>query len=304
MIYEQTALPGFAEIRVDEKNSKGSTVERLNDYDGFTQKFEAKKTTDDCYTPPLVYDAIAGWVCREYGVSRDDFIRPFYPDNDYTAFDYTGKIVVDNPPFSILGQIITYYDEHNVKFFLWCPLLTSMKHSIKNCCYICCDNTITYENGAEVNTAYLTNLEPHEIQIRTAPDLRRIADEANRQSKKEKAPPELPKYKYPPEVVSIQLISAFARHGINIKIRRDELYPIRTLDSQRAHGKAIFGGGFLTSHTRGAELDEARRQADEARRQADEARRQADEARRQAWELSPRELEIINELEERQRHDI
>lgn len=285
MIYEQTALPGFAEIRVDEKKSKGSTAERLNDYDGFTQKFEAKKTTDDCYTPPQVYDAIAGWVCREYGVNRDDFIRPFYPGNDYTAFDYTGKIVVDNPPFSILGQIITYYDEHNVKFFLWCPLLTSMKRSTQNCCFICCDNRITYENGAEVNTAYLTNLEPHEIQIRTAPDLKRIADEANRQSKK--AAPELPKYKYPPEVVSIQLISALARHGIAVKIRRDELCSIGTLDSQRAHGKEIFGGGFLTSHTRGAELDEARRQADEARRQV--------------WELSPRELQIINELERRRK---
>lgn len=34
-------------------------------------------------------------------------------------------------------------------------------------------------------------------------------------------------------------------------------------------------------------------------RQAEEARRQADEARRQMWELSPRELAIIDELERR-----
>jgi hypothetical protein len=285
LIYEQTALPGFAKIRVDEKNSKGSTAERLNDYDGFTQKFEAKKTTDDCYTPPLVYDAIAGWVCREYGVNRDDFIRPFYPGNDYTAFDYTGKIVVDNPPFSILAQIIDFYNFIGVKFFLFAPLLTSMKHSMKDCCFICCDCTITYENGANVNTAFLTNLEPYEIMIRTAPDLKAAVSEANAKAKKERKPPDKPKYKYPPEVVSIQLISAFARHDIDIKIRRDELCPIGTLDSQRAHGKAIFGGGFLTSHTRGAELDEARRQADEARRQV--------------WELSPRELDIIDELERR-----
>lgn len=30
------------------------TVERLRDYDGFVEKFKAKKTTDDCFTPPLV----------------------------------------------------------------------------------------------------------------------------------------------------------------------------------------------------------------------------------------------------------
>lgn len=28
------------------------------EYDDFVAKFEPKKTTDDCYTPPLVYDAI------------------------------------------------------------------------------------------------------------------------------------------------------------------------------------------------------------------------------------------------------
>lgn len=290
MIYEQTALPGFAEIRVDEKNSKGSTAERLNDYDGFTKKFEAKKTTDDCYTPPLVYDAIAGWVCNEYGVSRDDFIRPFYPGNDYTAFDYTGKIVVDNPPFSILGKIVSYYDMVGVKFFLFAPQLTAMVHACKNCCFIFTDCAITYKNGAVVKTAFLTNLEPHEILIKTNPALMEIVNVANDKSRKQSKPPELPKYKYPPEVISVQLVSHLARHGISITVKRDECYFIRGLDSQKRQGKSLFGGGFLTTRAKGAELNEARRQADEARRQV--------------WALSPRELEIINELEERQRHDI
>ena len=55
------------------------------------------------------------------------------------------------------------------------------------------------------------------------------------------------------------------------------------LDSQRKESKAIFGGGFFVSHTMGQRLDEARRQADEARSVT--------------WELSPRELEIIDRLE-------
>lgn len=30
--------------------------ELFEDYEGFVEKFEPKKTTDDCYTPPKIYD--------------------------------------------------------------------------------------------------------------------------------------------------------------------------------------------------------------------------------------------------------
>jgi hypothetical protein len=202
-----------------------------------------------------------------------------------------------------LAQIIDFYNFIGVKFFLFAPLLTSMKHSMKDCCFICCDCTITYENGANVNTAFLTNLEPYKIMIRTAPDLRATVSEANAKAKKERKPTDKPKYKYPPEVVSIALISHLARHDVPVTIRRDELEYIPTLDFQRAENAVIFGGGFLTTRAKGAELDEARRQADEARRQADEARRQADEARQQVWKLSPREQEIIDRLEQQKNEE-
>lgn len=292
---EQLTFFDFEEP-VQRCHEKG-TQDKLDDYDGFVEKFKIKKTTDDCYTPLPVYNAIARWVEHEYDVSRADFARPFYPGGDYKRFDYAGKIVVDNPPFSILSQIIAFYNLIGVKFFLFAPLLTSMRYSMKDCCFICCDCSITYENGAVVNTAYLTNLEPYDIMIRTAPDLKKAVEDADRQARKERKPRKLPKYKYPPEVVSIALVDTFARHDIPIKIRRDELEYIPALDSQRKAGKSIFGGGFLTSRTKGQQLEEARRQAEEARRQAEEARRQAEEARRQVWELSWRELEIIDRLE-------
>lgn len=161
---------------------------------------------------------------------------------------------------------------------MFAPTLTSMTHSRKNCCYICADCTITYENGAQVNTAFLTNLEPPEIMIKTEPELKRLTEEADAKARKERKPPELPSYKYPPEVVSIALISALARHDIPISLRRDELEYIPALDSQRQEGKTLFGGGFLTSYTKGAELEEARRQE---------------------WGLSRRELAVIEELERR-----
>ena len=286
---EEAEQLAFFDIKEAGRNRSKSD---FNDYKGFTEKFKPKKTTDDCYTPSLVYDAIAEWCEKEYGVNRADFIRPFYPGYDYKSFDYTDKIVVDNPPFSILAQIIDFYNLIGAKFFLFAPLSTSMKHSLKDCCFICCECHITYKNGAVVNTAFLTNLEPYEIAIRTAPDLKKSVEDADARARKERKPPELPKYKYPPEVVSIALVSTFARHDIPVKIRRDELEYIPALDSQRREKKAIFGGGFLTSHTKGAELEEARRQAEEARRQAEEARRQV-------WELSPKELAIIDEIERR-----
>lgn len=49
------------------------------EYSEFVEKFKLKKTTDDCYTPDKVYDAVAGWVENEYGVKREIFVRPFYP---------------------------------------------------------------------------------------------------------------------------------------------------------------------------------------------------------------------------------
>lgn len=63
-------------------NTMGKKEEKLNDYDGFVEKFKPKKTTDDV---PIV--------------------RPFYPGGDYENYDYPeGCVVVDNPPFSIFAK--------------------------------------------------------------------------------------------------------------------------------------------------------------------------------------------------------
>ena len=99
------------------------------EYDAFTAKFEPKKTTDDCYTPEGVYEAIADWVCREYDVTRERFLRPFWPGADYEAEEYPeGCVVVDNPPFSIVSKIVGWYVERGIKFFLFCPALRLIRN--------------------------------------------------------------------------------------------------------------------------------------------------------------------------------
>ena len=81
-------------------------MSRGETYEEFVDKFKPKLTTDDCYTPPNIYEAVANWVVNEYGVDKSTFCRPFYPGGDYQNYDYSGKIVVDNPPFSILAIIV------------------------------------------------------------------------------------------------------------------------------------------------------------------------------------------------------
>lgn len=132
---------------------------KFEDYLAFCEKFETKKTTDDCYTPPAIMKVIFDYVEKMTNIPQDCYVRPFYPGGDYTKEDYTEKIVVDNPPFSMLTKIIDFYNEHNVKFFLFAPKLT-INNSIfnrKTSCIVISQN-IAYENGAKVATCFITNI--------------------------------------------------------------------------------------------------------------------------------------------------
>lgn len=40
-------------------------------YQAFVDKFKPKKTSDDCYTPANIYEAVAAWVAEEYHRDRD-----------------------------------------------------------------------------------------------------------------------------------------------------------------------------------------------------------------------------------------
>lgn len=64
----------------ERKDKEGKEKQEGNEeYNEFLDKFEIKKTTDDCYTPDAIYEAVAEWVAEEYKVDRKDFVRPFYP---------------------------------------------------------------------------------------------------------------------------------------------------------------------------------------------------------------------------------
>lgn len=246
-------------------------------YDEFVDKFKPKLTTDDCYTPPIVYEAVADWVANEYGLDKSCFVRPFYPGGDYENFEYDGNVVVDNPPFSILSQIVKFYVERGIKFFLFAPTLVSIIRLSDICTALCVGVNIEYENGAVVTTGFVTNLEPSDIRMRTPPSLYAVVDSANKENRKS-TNKQLPKYSYPLEVVSSAAIYPYSRYGIDFVIPRSESIRISSLDAQKKAKKTVFGGGLLISERLTAEREKAEREKAER------------------WHLSERELEIIKKL--------
>ena len=116
---------------------------------------------DEWYTPQADYDRILSYVNDLFPETVGaKIVRPFYPGGDYQSVDYTDAIVVDNPPFSILSKIIRWYQEHDVKFVLFCPGLTG---TVKNVGYVFFpDNRIKYSRGPIV-TCLVTNLTDYTI---------------------------------------------------------------------------------------------------------------------------------------------
>lgn len=253
-------------------------------YEEFVEKFKPKTklTTDDCYTPAVVYDAVADWVAAEYKLNRSLFVRPFYPGGDYEAFDYSGGVVVvDNPPFSILMQIVKYYTARSIPFFLFAPSLTLFRYG-DFCTVLACSETVTYENGAQVNTSFITNLEPHEIRARSAPSLNRAVDTANRKNMA-KTTKTQPKYVYPKSVITTAQLHQYSLRGIDFAIPRAESVRIRSLDSQKPYKKAIYGCGLLLSEKLTADREKADRET-------------ADLKKATVWALSEREQDIVKRL--------
>ena len=256
--------------------------EKFEDYDGFVEKFKPKKTTDDCYTPPLVYEAVTDWCANEYGLDKAQFCRPFYPGGDYEHFDYSGRIAVDNPPFSILSQIISFYIARGIRFFLFSPTLSGLVRYSDVCTALAVGIDITYENGATILTSFITNLEPENIRMRTPPTLYKAVHEANIQNRQEQKK-QLPKYVYPLSVISSAAIYPYSKYGIDFIVPRNESIRISALEAQRKSKKTIFGCGLLISDRLKAEREKAERE-------------KAEREKAEQWELSENELNMIAAL--------
>ena len=260
-------------------------AEETAEYKAFVEKFKPKKTTDDCYTPENVYEAVRDWAVQEYGLHGREIVRPFWPGGDYERYEYPeGCVVIDNPPFSILSNICRFYDARGIDYFLFAPSLTLFGINRGQCNYVVADADITYQNGATVQTGFVTKLGEYKVTLSGA--LHRLVKAANKANTK--AVNQLPVYTYPHNVINAAQLQKIVCRGIDLRIRQEDATFIRAMDAQRAEGKAIYGGGFLLSSMAAAEKAAAEKAA-------------AEKAAATRWPMSEREKEIIAEMDGRQR---
>ena len=259
--------------------------ERSEEYDAFVDKFKPKLTTDDCYTPQNIYETIRDWAVEHYGLQGAPVVRPFYPGGDYEHETYPdGCVVIDNPPFSILSQICRFYMERGIRFFLFAPALTLFSIAAGTCNYLPMSCQISYENGADVRTSFVTNL--GDWKIETVPELWALVDAANTQNTHEGSV-ELPGYTYPDCVMTPIRIAPTSR-WMALRIQASDASFARALDAQREQKKSIYGASFLLSEKAAAEKAAAEMAA--AEKAAAEKREQF------VWELSDREKAIVAAL--------
>jgi hypothetical protein len=252
----------------------------FEDYNGFVEKFKPKKTTDDCFTPPEIYAVVLDYVCERWGIDERDVVRPFWPGGDYESFEYPdGCCVVDNPPFSKLSKIQAFYIARGIPFFLFAPSLTCLnsRANVMKTDHIVCDCTITYANGAKVNTGFITNLEPRYV-LEADPDLGDRLNKAN-EDRLKSTKKTVGNYTYPDEVLTAARAGWMAMHHTPFKVRREDCCFISKLDEQAAQGKTIFGGGLLLSKRATAERAAAEHAA-------------AEHAAATRWRLSDRERAV------------
>ena len=210
-------------------------------------------------------------------------VRPFYPGGDYERFDYSdGKVVVDNPPFSILSKICKFYRDNHIPFFLFAPCLTIFSSASRNGAHmIVTGSAIEYANGAQVDTSFVTSF--GDDLIRTAPDLANAIDETVKRVRKEQRR-HPPKYSYPRELLTVSRLRKIGKQ-VEFRVKASDVAFTPRLASQKAVKKAIFGG-YLMSEAKAAELKAAELKAAELKAAEDVT----------IWPLSDKEKQIIEKL--------
>lgn len=227
-------------------------------YNEFTEKFKPKKTTDDCYTPSEVYEVVKEYALNMFPEWRErEIVRPFYPGGDFVNYPYPENcVVIDNPPFSILAKILRYYRERGIQFFLFAPALTLLSSANKDFTYIIPNANITYENGASVRTAFVTNGQS-DIQLMTAPELMQAISEAQKKVKKEAKPKVAVTFDF--HITSAALVQKLCVPGLVFEVKKSECMMCKKTGE---HNYQIFGGGILMSTKAAERYVEALKQAE------------------------------------------
>jgi hypothetical protein len=164
-----------------------------------------------------------------------------------------------------------------VRFFLFTPTITLFRSSSGSSAALPAGVSVVYENGASVNTSFLTNLEDKSVRVKSVPSLYRVVQRAADEFAKT-LHKELPKYSYPDNIVTSAFVARLSKYGIDFSFSVGESETISAMDAQKEVGKAIYGKGYIVSEKAAAE------------------KAAAEKAAAQRWQLSDREKQIIQKL--------
>jgi hypothetical protein len=285
MMEQQMDLFGNEDLRPKPKRTGSSSQSIVfHDYESFLAKFnENPKTTDDCFTPRDVFEAVVAWVGTQIDMTDKVVLRPFFPGGDYVNAVYPENgVVIDNPPFSIFTDIIKFYTARRIPFFLFGQGKTIMC-CVKYCTAVIVTDLLTYENGARIYTNFASNLFGDTI-IMTAPKLNDMIFSCPSQNIKAN----LPSYNYPPELLSFSQMQTICRGGVEFAVKRNECQIVKNLDN---HPKQLFGEHILLSMQKAGEKEGALVRSKEAARLRAEQSGMSIEIN-----LSERERRIIERL--------
>lgn len=247
---KQLLLFGDEEQRARRKPTGGSQNPIVfRDYESFIAKFTEgnAKTTDDCYTPKDVYEAVVEYVSTITDMSGKVILRPFYPGGDYMHAEYPENgVVIDNPPFSMFTKIVKFYSKEEIPFFLFGPGMTIMS-ACKYCTAVIVADQITFDNGAMVRCNFASNLYG-DTMITTAPELNALLSKCETQRPKKP----LPSFRYPDELLSVSDMQTIARNGVAFSVSRSEATVVRDLDRHVKSG-GLYGEHLLLSKAKTSE---------------------------------------------------
>lgn len=236
----QLGIPGF-NLQCEENQILSKKEKKYSDYASFVKKFTGKHTTDECYTPQSLYNALLLYF-RKKIIGERNVVRPFFKNGDYTKYPYKiGDVVFDNPPFSMHAQICRWYISHNIDFILFAQTNTMCVINEDELTYIITDQKVVYENGASVSTSFVTNMDK---TYRFIVD-NNLCDIIHNEMKKIKKT--TLKYDYDIHFTSTALLRKFAGIGIDVCIRKDQSTIVDNFDAKKKNGQDMFGKGIILS---------------------------------------------------------
>lgn len=210
-------------------------------------------STDECYTPPAVYDTVLDYAVERYRLQGKHIVRPFIPGGDYQKYAYDeNDVVVDNPPFSMTTKITKWYIDHNIPFFLFVNGLygVSLSRGLHGKATVIVTNAQVsfYNKGSEkrIRLGFVTNMEPKNIIIRGDATLtNKLNGLVDKKSFK--------RFHYPDNFLKNNDILAALQRNVELKLTTDNCLFEDNLDYHKAQMHAtsqrmdVFGGGYLVN---------------------------------------------------------